>query len=84
MTGHPVKSAILIAITCLLILITRITLGQTIVLEEGEDGPVPRGIILPYAFYAESLDLAMGAAFGTSGNLQPQTKILHNCFCHQQ
>ena len=63
MTGHPVKSAILTALTCLLITITRITLGQTIVLEEGEDGPVPRGIILPYAFYVESLELAVGAAF---------------------
>ncbi len=45
------------------------------VFEEGEEGKVPRKIILPYAFYTDALDLTVGAAFGTSGVFQPQTKI---------
>lgn len=54
--------------------------AQTIVLEQGEDEPESRGLILPYAFYTESLELAVGAGMGTSGNLQPQTKFFATVF----
>ena len=54
--------------------------AQTVVLEQGEEGPVPRGLILPYAFYTASLELAVGAGIGTSGHLQPQTKFFATAF----
>ena len=55
-------------------------MAQTIVLDESEDGPGPHGLIIPYAFYSESLELAVGAGMGTSGNLQPQTKFFATVF----
>lgn len=54
--------------------------AQTIVLDESEDETTPRALILPYAFYTETLELAVGAGLGMSGNLQPQTKFFTTAF----
>ncbi len=54
--------------------------AQTIVLDESEDETTPRALILPYAFYTETLELAVGAGFGASGYLQPQTKFFTTAF----
>ena len=54
--------------------------AQNIVLDESEDEVVPRSIVLPYAFYTESLELALGIGGGVSGNLQPQSKMFATGF----
>jgi len=79
-TFYPVKSTLSITVICSLLCIATIVSAQTIILEDGEEGPSPRGLIIPYAFYTEALELAVGAGMGTSGNLQPQTKFFATVF----
>jgi len=45
--------------------------AQQIVVNEGEE-PRARPLILPYAFYTERMQLALGAFTGEFGGIQPQ------------
>ena len=49
-----------------------IAIAQNIVVDKGQEEPKPRWLVLPYAFYTESLQFAYGVGGGTSGYLQPQ------------
>jgi hypothetical protein len=54
--------------------------AQNIVLDYDEGEVSGRKLILPYAFYAESLEFTLGAIAGTSGYLQPQTNFAASVF----
>ena len=54
--------------------------AQNIVLDYDEEEVSGRKLLLPYAFYTESLDFTIGAIGGTSGFLQPQTSFVVSVF----
>lgn len=68
-------------IACYTLLLLSFPLSaQNIVLDYDEDEVSGRKLLLPYAFYTESLDFTIGAIAGTSGFLQPQTSFLVSVF----
>jgi len=64
--GRIVYTCVLYVICC------GIANAQNIVVDKGQEEPKPRWLVLPFAFYTESLQFAYGAGGGTSGYLQPQ------------
>ena len=54
--------------------------AQNIVLDYDEGDVSERKLILPYAFYTESLEFTLGAIGGTGGYLQPQTSLVASVF----
>jgi len=54
--------------------------AQNIVLDDDEKDASGRKLLLPYAFYTESLEFTVGVLGGTSGYLQPQTSFVASVF----
>jgi len=55
-------------------------IAQSVTLDENEERPAPRKVVIPYAFYTEALELAGGIGNGVSGDMQPQTKMFATAF----
>lgn len=63
-------------------LLSRQSQAINLIKQQGhEDEPVPQHhALLPYAFYNDSTDFAVAAAFFGIGYLQPQTLMVTNAF----
>ena len=75
------SKAILKRIVSHTLLLLSFTLSaQNIVLDDDEKDASGRKLLLPYAFYTESLEFTVGVLGGTSGYLQPQTSFVASVF----
>lgn len=80
MPNKLTKMRLQLTLCCIFLFVCFPVYAQNIVIDYDEEDLSGRKLILPYAFYTETLGLTLGVIGGTSGYLQPQTKFVATAF----